>query len=329
LFVCCHVRPEVPKRRAATVVGRFGHCGTVIFGTASSSLCENAFNMEHEQQQQRPRWRRAFTDGSTVAWSCEQRPKGVVVDNDYKHPHHYHHRQCNDNHCLFDGQTTAVAAWSWGSVGFVWQVGLVDHVERNLPHLPLRSGTGPTVDRTLLLQRHVEVRAPEVLAAVDQIFADQSLRSVPIQLYHADQSEAIPQVGKVGHKFRGTAENILLSCLPRHRDHLRRLVIVRADRPHCRRNSRRSLGLAILDQADRCGDRLHRRLGVHVCPVQNVRATVPTLESLQQGDLRGQLSGFSKTRLVALCRFSMNQVTECSSIPPLVLLLLFVLICLL
>ncbi|KRZ43662.1 E3 ubiquitin-protein ligase MARCH8, partial [Trichinella pseudospiralis] len=117
-------------------------------------------------------------------------------------------------------------------------------------------------------------------------------------------------------KFRGTAENILLSCLPRHRDHLRRLVIVRADRPHCRGNSRRSLGLAILDQADCGGDRLHRRLGVHVCPVQNVRAIVPTLESLQQGDLRGQLSGFSKTRLVAF----VNEVTEWSSIPPLLLL---------
>ncbi|KRX15717.1 hypothetical protein T07_12583, partial [Trichinella nelsoni] len=161
----------------------------------------------------------------------------------------------------------------------------------------------------LLLQRHVEVCAPEVLAAVDQIVADQSLRSVPIQLYHADQSEAIPQVGKVGHKFGGTAENILLSCLPRHRDHLRRLVVVRADRPHCRGNSRRSLGLAILDQTDRRGDRLHRRPGVHVRPVQNVRATVPPLESLQQGDLRGQLSGFSKARLVPLCRFGMNGVS--------------------
>ncbi|KRY46352.1 E3 ubiquitin-protein ligase MARCH8 [Trichinella britovi] len=116
-------------------------------------------------------------------------------------------------------------------------------------------------------------------------------------------------VGKVGHKFSGTAENILLSCLPRHRDHLRRLVVVRADRPHCRGNSRRSLGLAILDQTDRRGDRLHRRPGVHVCPVQNVRATVPPLESLQQGDLRGQLSGFSKARLVALCRFGMNGVS--------------------
>lgn len=95
-------------------------------------------------------------------------------------------------------------------------------------------------------------------------------------------------VGEAGDVARRAAQGSVFDHVSRGGHNVRGVVPVRADRAHRRGNADRCAGVALLDQADRGGHRLHRRTRLHVRPVQDVRAALQAVEGLQQNHLRAE-----------------------------------------
>lgn len=151
----------------------------------------------------------------------------------------------------------------------------------HLQDLPLRGRCGNAPHRPLLLRRLAALRPPVMPAAVDQVLGHQDLRAVQVQFHHALKDQTVQQVGEAGHVGDGAAQDSLFCHLPRGGHHLRRVVPVCPHRTHHRGSPGGFSGVALLDQTDRGGHRLHGWPGVHVRAVQDVRAAVQEVACLQ------------------------------------------------
>lgn len=151
----------------------------------------------------------------------------------------------------------------------------------HLQDLPLRGRCGNAPHRPLLLRRLSALRTPVMPAAVDQVLGYQDLRAVQVQFHHALKDQTVQQVGEAGHVGDGAAQDSLFGHLPRGGHHLRRVVPLRPHRTDHRGGPGGFPGVALLDQADCGGHRVHGGPGVHVRAVQDVRTTVQEVACLQ------------------------------------------------
>ncbi|GIZ01374.1 uncharacterized protein CEXT_426451 [Caerostris extrusa] len=161
----------------------------------------------------------------------------------------------------------------------------------HLPHLPLRGGRRAAPHQPLLLRRLAALRAPGLPAAVDQELRHPLLRALQVPLHHALQDQALQEVGEAGDVAGGAAQGSLFHHVPRGGHNVRGVVPVRADRPHGRGDALGGAGVAVLDQADRGGHRLHGGTRLHVRAVQDVRAAVQAVARLQPHHLRAERAG--------------------------------------
>ena len=88
-------------------------------------------------------------------------------------------------------------------------------------------------------------------------------------------------MAEAGDEYDGTTQDHVLGDVSHHCDHMRHLVVVRAHRPHDRRDPRRRPRMAVLDKVDRCRDWIHRRTRVHVRSVQDVRTAMSAMARIQ------------------------------------------------